>query len=92
MAKDATIVTLGTGESFAQYNRKRMSMSFDKEPGPSQPKKRKSHSPNDENINWNTEQVLIDLRQMQPGVRINWSLHGIMELMQKMEGKLSKIS
>ena len=23
--------------------------------------------------NWNTEQVLVDLRQMQPGVRINWS-------------------
>ena len=43
MAKDATIVTLGTGKSFAKYNRKRMSMSFDKEPGPSQPKKRKSH-------------------------------------------------
>ena len=62
IAKDATIVTLGTGESFAQYNRKRMSMSFDKEPGPSQPKKRKSHSPNDESINWNTKQVLIDLR------------------------------
>ena len=37
------------------------------------PAKQKKHSPSDENINWDTEQVLTDLNQVTPGTRINWS-------------------
>ena len=38
IAKDATIVTVGTGESFAQYNRKKDVYVIHKDFGPSQTK------------------------------------------------------
>jgi len=47
MSTNATITTLPSGESLAQYNRKRMAMSFEVEPHT--PKRRKTHSPLVEN-------------------------------------------
>ena len=67
MGEKGTLVMLARGESMAQYHRKRMESS---DAGPSKPKR---HSPCDENCMWDTNTVLTDLCQWQPGVRINWS-------------------
>ena len=75
MEKNAAVTMLASGESFAQYHRKRMMVSFetpsDTSPGP--PKKRKSHSPSQENFTWDTQAVLTDLAGHPEGVAINWS-------------------
>jgi len=47
MGEKATLVMLATGESMAQYHRKRMAMSF--ECSAAGPSKAKRHSPCDEN-------------------------------------------
>ena len=57
-AQNAAISLLSEGESKAKYHRKRLAQSF-QTPEKSQPpcKKRNTHSPNFENIQWDTTQV-----------------------------------
>ena len=73
MASNIILVTLSSGESMAGYQRKRMAMSFENDTTQPSRKKKKSHSPSDENRSWNSDAVLQDLRQWPQDVQINWS-------------------
>ena len=73
MASNITLVTLSSGESMAGYQRKRMAMSFENDTTQPPRKKKKSHSPSDENRIWDSNAVLQDLRQWPQDVQINWS-------------------
>lgn len=69
----ASNVTLSSGESMAGYQRKRMAMSFENDTTQPPCKKKKSHSPSNENCSWNSDAVLQDLQQWPQDVQINWS-------------------
>ena len=70
MNENAALFTLAEDESLSRYQRKRLSQSFVK---PSSPKRLKSHSPSDENVTWNEDQVLQDLTNFPQDTKINWS-------------------
>ena len=57
-AENAGITFLAEDESFRGFQRKRLAQSFDKPTS----KKLKSHSPNFENVDWDAQQVISDLR------------------------------
>ena len=63
------ITFLDEDESFRRFQRKRLAQLFDKPTS----KKLKSHSPNFGNVDWDTQQVLSDLRTWPEGVAINWT-------------------
>lgn len=73
-AETATITLLTEGESKRRYHRKRLAQSFSTpELNPPQPKKAKKHSPNFENVSWDTANLETTLRNWPPGTPINWS-------------------
>lgn len=77
-AQTAALTTLAEDESLKGYQRKRKAQSFET---PVEPKKKKSHSPSMENIAWDTQKALDDLRMWPQDQLINWSKfareHGI---------------
>ena len=68
MNENAALFTLTEDESLSRYQRKWLSQSFVK---PSSLKRLKSHSPSDENVTWNADQV--DLTNFPQDTKINWS-------------------
>jgi hypothetical protein len=73
-AEKATITLLTEGESKRKYHRKRLAQSFaTPENNPPQPKRQKKHSPNFENVSWDTEKLENTLRNWPPSSPINWS-------------------
>ena len=74
MSTNATITTLASGESLAQYHRKRMAMSFEVEPHT--PKRRKTHSPLVENCIPDEDSLLADIENFPSDQYINWSEMG----------------
>ena len=76
-AEKATITLLTEGESKRKYHRKRLAQSFaTPELNPPQPKRRKKHSPNFENVPWDMEKLENTLRSWSPTTPINWSAVG----------------
>ena len=63
------ITFLDEDESFRGFQRKGLAQLFDKPTS----KKFKSHSPNFGDVDWDTQQVLSDLRAWPEGVAINWT-------------------
>ena len=61
---------LAEGESLASYNQKRLALSF--EPSP-QTKRRKSHSPSEQNVTGDVTGAMEELRNLPNGEKINWS-------------------
>ena len=62
---------LAEGESLSAYNRKRLSMSFER---PDKPAKRlKSHSPGEENITWDVRAAVKSLDFFSEDATINWT-------------------
>ena len=61
---------LAEGESLSSYNRKRLALSF--EP-PLQAKKKKSHSPSEQNLTGDVSGAMDELRNLPDGEKINWS-------------------
>ena len=76
-AEKAAITLLVEGESKRKYHRKRLAQSFTTpELNPPQPKRQKKHSPNFENVPWDTEKLENTLRSWPPSTPINWSAVG----------------
>ena len=73
MCKNAAITTLATGESLAQYHRKRMAMSFKYDASEPPPKVPKRHSPSYPKCIPNPDALLHDIENFPPGEYINWS-------------------
>ena len=77
-AQTAALSTLSEDESLKGYQRKRKAQSFET---PSEPQKKKSHSPSVEHITWDTQKALDNLREWPQDQRMNWSKfareHGI---------------
>lgn len=66
---------LSENESLSSYNRKRLAQSFET-PSKSNnvsSKRQKTHSPSFENVEWDTNAVLADLRGWPEGKKIVWS-------------------
>ena len=73
-------------ESLSSYQRKRLSQSFEKPP---EAKQHKSHSPNFDQIKWDKEKVITDLKDYPKDKPINGrNLPGIMVCQDQMVGKL----
>ena len=72
MCKNAAITTLATGESLAQYHRKRMAMSFKYDASEPPPKVPKRHSPSYPKCIPNPDALLHDIENLPPGEYINW--------------------
>ena len=72
-AENATITLLVEGESKRKYHRKRLAQSFATPEENPQPKRQKKHSPNFENVPWDTQKLESTLRNWPPGTPINWS-------------------
>lgn len=73
-AENATITLLAEGESKRKYHRKRLAQSFaTPEENSPHPKRRKKHSPNFENVSWDTEKLESTLHNWPTGTPINWS-------------------
>ena len=71
MGENATMCVLAESESLSAYSRKRLSMSFEK---PEMPAKRhKSHSPKEENIEWDVKGAVEFLQQFPEEETINWT-------------------
>ena len=71
----APLAVLSENESLSSYNRKRLAQSF-QTPTKSNSissKKQKTHSPSFENVEWDTNAVLADLRGWPEGKKIVWS-------------------
>lgn len=74
-ADKAAITLLTEGDSKRKYHRKRLSQSFCSPE--EQPKsKKKKHSPNFENVTWDTEGLQSSLQNWPIGTPINWSKIG----------------
>ena len=67
--ENAALTLLSEDESLRSYQRKRLAQSFEC----ATPPKKKSHSPNWENVAWDTQSVLRDLQEWPEGRVINWS-------------------
>ena len=61
---------LAEGESLSSYNRKRLALSF--EP-PLQAKRKKSHSPSEQNLTGDVSGAMDELRNLPDGEKINRS-------------------
>ena len=72
-AENATITLLVEGESKRKYHRKQLAQSFATPEENPQPKRQKKHSPNFENVPWDTQKLESTLRNWPPGTPINWS-------------------
>ena len=80
LQKTVPLTILNGDESVSAYNRKRLAQYF--EPAPPNKKRKTSHSPNFDNVEWNKDKLLSDLRQAElTSQNINWSAcareHGI---------------
>ena len=74
-AEKATITLLVEGESKRKYHRKRLAQSFTTpDENTPCPKRAKKHSPNFENVPWDTERLETTLRKWPNGKPIVWSL------------------
>ena len=62
---------LAEGESLSSYNRKRLALSF-QDPAP-QAKRKKSHSPSEQNLRGDVDGAMDELKTLPEGDRINWS-------------------
>ena len=71
MGENATMYVLAESESLSAYSRKRLSMSFEK-PDKSA-KQPKSHSPKEENIEWDVKDAVEFLQTFPEGETINWT-------------------
>ena len=70
LAKNATMSVLAEAESLSSYSRKRLSYSFD---SPVPAKRRKSHSPNEQNLCWDVTSAMEALQNFPTNEKINWS-------------------
>ena len=61
---------LAEGESLSSYNRKRLALSFQPPP---QAKRKKSHSPSEQNLAGNVNGAMNEIRSLPDSERINWS-------------------
>jgi len=73
MRKNATITTLATGESLAQYHQKRMAMSFEYETSAPPSKVPKRHSPSHQKCIPNPDALLYGIENFPSDEHINWS-------------------
>ena len=71
MGKNATMCVLAESESLSAYSRKRLSMSFEKPDKPA--KQPKSHSPKEENIEWDVKGAVEFLQTFPEEETINWT-------------------
>ena len=70
LKENITMSVLAEGESLSSYNRKRLALSF--EPPP-QAKRKKSHSPSEQNLTGDVNGAMDEIRNLPDGERINWS-------------------
>ena len=75
-SKKATITLLTEGESKRKYHRKRLAQSFCSPGEQPQPKRKKTHSPNFETVQWDTEKLLSTLQNWPANTPIDWSKVG----------------
>ena len=75
-AEKAAITLLTEGESKRKYQRKRIAQSFCSPDNQPRRKKKKTHSPNFENVPWDSQQLKTTLRNWPTGNSINWSVVG----------------
>ena len=69
-AQNATMSHLAEAESQASYRRKRLALSYER---PTTPQRRKSHSPNENNMAWDINAAILELQNFPPNEKINWS-------------------
>ena len=69
-AKNATMTVLAEVESMSSYRRKRLAYSFETPPAP---KRQKTHSPNEDNLDLDISEVIETLQSFSPNEKINWS-------------------
>ena len=70
LKENLTMSVLAEGESLSSYNRKRLALSFE---SATQPKRKKSHSPNELNLTWDVDGAIDELQSLPEGETINWS-------------------
>ena len=71
LKENITMSVLAEGESLSSYNRKRLTLSF-QQPAP-QPKRKKSHSPSEQNLTGDIDGAMDELINLPDGDRLNWS-------------------
>ncbi len=72
LADNATLTVLTENESIKKYRRKRLAQAFEGHKEDQPPPKKKKHSPSFENVTWDKEKVLNDVRNW-PSAKVNWS-------------------
>ena len=70
LAKNATMTTLAEAESQFSYSRKRLAYSFD---SPQPPNRPKTHSHNEQNMDWDVSTAMTTLQNFPKNEKINWS-------------------
>ena len=68
--QNAAMSVLAEAESLASYSRKRLALSYEM---PATPQRRKSHLPNEQNIAWDVNGAMLELRNFPLDQKINWS-------------------